>query len=254
MHGMVNVNTQQSLGPNIKGCILREHFGWNIFLPWRWGQKFSPKRWFLPDYNCLLSGHYAACNGSSLPTFRDMSVPSPRVKNPRIKMTRNDCCDEVVRHSQLITFLPWFVFMSLYLFCVFFVLLCSPYNSHLRWQPCTFINTYWIELNWIESNWIENYFSGTPVSVHTIKQNGGVEVKLLSFLISVSFSVPSYLISGKEPTVFIERDRESVLSLWWRETPLSLARIRNTFRWLSSPQPSHYTDYAVSSLSSSPLS
>ena len=30
---------------------------------------------------------------------------------------------------------------------VVFVLLCCPYNSHLNWQPCTFVNTYWIELN-----------------------------------------------------------------------------------------------------------
>jgi hypothetical protein len=35
--------------------------------------------------NCDLPGHYAACSGDSLPTFRDnLSVASPRVKNPRI--------------------------------------------------------------------------------------------------------------------------------------------------------------------------
>jgi hypothetical protein len=31
----------------------------------------------------------------------NISVLSPRFKNPRIKMTRNDCSDEVIRHSQL---------------------------------------------------------------------------------------------------------------------------------------------------------
>jgi hypothetical protein len=35
--------------------------------------------------NCALLGHYAACSGNFLPTFRDnLSVPSSKVKNPRI--------------------------------------------------------------------------------------------------------------------------------------------------------------------------
>jgi hypothetical protein len=79
-------------------------------------------------------------------------------------------------------------------------------------------------------------------------------VKFRSFLISVSFSLPSYLTSGKEPPVLIEWGPESVFTFWWRETPLSPARNRHTVPWLSSAQPSHYTDYAVSNFSSLPSS
>jgi len=77
-------------------------------------------------------------------------------------------------------------------------------------------------------------------------------VKLRSFLTSVSFSLPSYLTSGKEPPVFIEWAPESALTLWKREPPPpSPARNRNTVPLFSSPQPSHYTDCAISNLSSS---
>jgi len=36
--------------------------------------------------NCALLGYYAASSGNFLPTFRDdLSVPSPRFKNPKVK-------------------------------------------------------------------------------------------------------------------------------------------------------------------------
>jgi len=37
------------------------------------------------DENCALVGYYAASDGNSLPTLRDnLSVPSSRVKNPKV--------------------------------------------------------------------------------------------------------------------------------------------------------------------------
>ena len=40
------------------------------------------------DENCALLGYYAACSRNFLSTFRDnLSVPSSRVKNPRIFLT-----------------------------------------------------------------------------------------------------------------------------------------------------------------------
>ena len=42
------------------------------------------KFFFIID-NCALPGFYAACIGNSLPTFQDnLSVPSKRVKNPKV--------------------------------------------------------------------------------------------------------------------------------------------------------------------------
>jgi hypothetical protein len=54
-------------------------------------------------------------------------------------------------------------------------------------------------------------------------------VKLRSFLISVSFSLPSYLTSGKEPPIFIEWALESVLTLGEEKPLLALPEIDMLF-------------------------